>query len=58
MTLHEKLEIISALEEEHLSEELIEGVVDSLENPSEPAYVCTTPEELTEALTKMSQEND
>ena len=35
LTLNEKLELISALESERLSEDLIEGVIHSIEHPED-----------------------
>lgn len=55
LTLNEKLNLISTLEDENLSESMIEGIVDLMDNPEDPVYVCRTPEELTAALTAMSK---
>lgn len=54
LTLNEKLNLISELEAENLSESLIEDIVELIENPEDPVYVCNTPQELTAALTEMS----
>lgn len=55
ITLTEKLNLIYDLEKENFSEELIESIIESVENPQEPAYICTTPEELTAAIAEMSR---
>ena len=51
----EKVSLTEALVESGFSEALAESVVDGLYNPSEPAYICNTPEELTAAIDAMSE---
>ena len=52
----QKVNLIECLEEEcNLSEQLATEVVEDLMNPQEPAYVCTTAEELSAALAEMSE---
>ena len=50
MTLNEKLDVIAALEEENLSQELIESIVDQLENPEPLGKRYKTAKELIEDL--------
>ena len=46
MTLNEKLNIIADLEEEHLSEELIESIIEHIENPEPRGKRYSSVEEL------------
>lgn len=50
MTLNEKLDVIADLEEENLSQELIESIVDQLENPEPLGKRYKTANELIEDL--------
>ena len=52
-----RVSLTEELIEDGFSEELAESVVDGLYNPSEPAYVCNTLEELTAAIDEMSKKD-
>ena len=52
----EQLERISLKEElvaEGFDEAFADGLIDAVENPQDPAYVCTNKEELTRAVEEM-----
>lgn len=53
-----KVNLIEELEANDYSEELATEIVEDILNPQDPAYVCTTPEELSAALKAMSEEEN
>lgn len=55
-TIMEELEKISLKEDlvaEGFDEEFADGLINAIENPQEPAYVCKNKEELTKAIEEM-----
>ena len=53
-----RVNLIEELEENNYSEKLATEVVEDILNPAQPAYICTTPEELSAAIKEMSEAED
>ena len=50
-----KVNLIEQLEEDNYSEKFATEIVEDILDPQEPAFVCTTAEELSAALRIMSE---
>ena len=50
-----KVNLIEELEEANYSETFATQIVEDILEPQDPAFVCTTPEELSAALRVMSE---
>ena len=53
-----RLNLIEELEKNEYPEKFATEIVEDLLDPQDPAYVCTTPAELSAALKEMSEESD